>query len=114
VARRIRRAGCLDALRIMPARRSLEAIRPLSNRERAMCWRERTGQPGAVNAHFQFKWEPFRPTQFTPASAPPPRRSPALHGVEAGSLKPSRTARSPSRNNRKGGAGRRSTRKGDC
>lgn len=45
-ARRIARAGCVDALGIVRINRSLEAARPLSNAERVGRWRTRSGHPG--------------------------------------------------------------------
>jgi len=50
-ARRIARAGCVDALGIVRVSTRLEAARPLSNAERVNAWRNRSGRPGFAGAY---------------------------------------------------------------
>ena len=50
-ARRIAKAGCVDALAIRRVRSDPEDTRVLTNDERVMRWRERAWKPGIGNAH---------------------------------------------------------------
>jgi len=49
-ARRIARAGCVDALGIVRASR-MDTVRPRSNAERVNAWRNRSGRPGFAGAY---------------------------------------------------------------
>lgn len=57
VARRISRAGCVNALGITRVRHSPDDTRVLSNSERVSWWRSRANMPGMHNSYFQELWE---------------------------------------------------------
>ena len=63
-ARRIARAGCVDALGIVRISTRLDAARPLSNAERVNAWRNRSGRPGFAGAY-------VAPHQRKPAKSMP-------------------------------------------
>lgn len=57
VARRISRAGCVNALGITRVRHSPDDTRVLSNNERVSWWRSRANMPGMHNSYFHELWE---------------------------------------------------------
>ena len=57
VARRISRAGCVNALGIVRVRHRPDDTRVLSNSERVSWWRTRANMPGAGNSYFHALWE---------------------------------------------------------
>lgn len=77
-ARRIARAGCVDALGIVRARR-MDAVRPLSNAERVSAWRARSHVPGFGGCY-------VRPYKSMPATSNEHRCLPLGGGEVAGSL----------------------------
>lgn len=78
-ARRIARAGCVDALRIVRVTHRLEAARPLSNAERVSAWRTRSNVPGFGGCY-------IRPYKSMPAPSNEHRRLSPSGGEGAGSI----------------------------
>ena len=76
-ARRIARAGCVEALGIVRITTRLEAARPLSNAERVNAWRNRSGSPGFGGCY-------VRPYKSMPATSHEPVVNPLSGGEVAG------------------------------
>lgn len=64
-ARRIARAGCVEALGIQRVRHGAEDTRVQTAAERVMAWRMRSGRVGLGNA-YRFKKRDWRPTVPAP------------------------------------------------
>lgn len=83
VARRIARAGSVDALGIVRASR-MDTVRPRSNAERVSAWRARSGRPGFAGAYVAPHQR--KPIESMPATSHEHRRLPLGGGEVAGAL----------------------------
>ena len=83
-ARRIARAGCVDAIGIVRVTTRLEAARPLSNAERVHAWRNRSGRPGFAGAYVVPHQR--KAIKSMPATSYEHRRLPLGGGGVAGAL----------------------------
>lgn len=76
-ARRLVRAGCVDAIGIVRITSRLEAARPRTNAERVSAWRARSHVPGFGGCY-------VRPHKSMPATSHEHRRLPLGGGEVAG------------------------------